>query len=227
MSISESTNIGVHSAINEWLKEIVSSKVLTGFEPEKEILPNVRIGQARYISNRLARTSDDSFICFPSDYGRHTTLAGIWYFLKQGHEREYLVTAFGKRRGQDLSRPAQFHGLHISYGGPSQVNFSPNCLDYLQKHIVGVSNSEVLICHNHPRNGTTEILSQLMDWGPLPSNTDRQTLLHFKYIAFMKWLETGDLQHLRFFLVEHERLREFLLPPANIILDKLKALQKN
>jgi hypothetical protein len=215
------------SALKSWLDEIATSKILALFEPEKEVLPDVRIGQARYIATKLAQLSDDSFIAFPNQYGRHTTLAGIWMFLERDHNREYLITAFGKRLGRGLERPARFSGLHISFGDTGRVNFSSQCIDYLQKHVGAVDNAEVLVCHNHPRNSVTEILSQLMDWSPLPSDTDRRTMFHFKYASILKWLKSGDFQNLRFFLVEHGRLREFVLPPANDILNALNALRTN
>ncbi|MCI0393114.1 MAG: hypothetical protein MOB07_30650 [Acidobacteria bacterium] len=213
--------------MKSWLEEIATSKLLTLFEPEKEVLPNVRIGQARHIATRIAQSSGNSFIAFPNRYGRHTTLAGIWMFLERDHEREYLITTFGQRSGQGLSRPAQFSGLHIAIGDTGRVNFSPRCIDYLQKHVEAVANAEVLICHNHPRNGVTEILSQLMDWSPLPSNTDRRTMSHLKHASIVKWLDTGDFRNLRFFLVEHGRLREFLLPPATDILNVLRKLRES
>ncbi len=214
------------STLKRWLEEIATSKLLTLFEPEKRVLPNVRIGQARHVSIKLAQSSDDSFIAFPNWYGRHTTLAGIWMFLERDHKREYLITAFGQRIGQGLNRPARFSGLHISFGYTGRVNFSSQCIDYLQKHVEAVSNAEALICHNHPRNGFTEILSQLMDWSPLPSNTDRRTMSHFKHDSIVKWLDTGDFHNLRFFLVEHGRLREFILPPATDILNALRKLRE-
>ena len=226
MDFDASNKFAFSSILERWLEEVATSKLLTLFEPEKEVLPNVRIGQARHVATKLARSSDDSFIAFPNQYGRHTTLAGIWMFLERDHKREYLITAFGQRSGQGLSRPARFSGLHISFGDTGRVNFSSRCLDYLQKHVGAVDNAEVLICHNHPRNGVTEILAQLMDWSPLPSNTDRRTLSHFKYASIAKWLESGDFLNLRFFLVEHGRLREFILPPATDILNTMRKLRE-
>lgn len=71
----------------DWLKEVATSKALTVFEPE-QYTPNMRVGQSRYISGKLAKSSDDIFIAFPQGYGRHTTLAGIWMFLEKDHKRQ-------------------------------------------------------------------------------------------------------------------------------------------
>lgn len=202
------------------LKQIIGSKLLTIFEPERHSIPGVRIGQARYISRKLSKASDDSFIRFPNHYGRHTTLAGIWMFLGQEHTSEYLVTAFGKRMGKGLKRPAKFYGLHVSHGAERSVQFSPYWFDYLNKHINSIRNAEVLICHNHPKHFIRDILSRMLDWSPLPSVADREIMFRFKHETIVRWAASGNFQNLRFFLVECGRLREFLLPS----LDRLAKL---
>lgn len=212
------------STLKDWLSEVVSSKVLTLFEPERETIPNVRIGQSRFVSRKLAKSSNDSFIRFPQCYGRNTTLTGIWMFLEKDHRREYLVTAFGKRKGAGVDRPAQFYGLHISHGVEHGVKFSPTCIDYFQKHTIETDNAEVLVCHNHPRNLVTDLFSQLIDWSPLPSNKDRETMYQFKYRIILRWLASGSFRNIRFFLVEHGRLREIQLPPADRVVDALRGL---
>lgn len=223
-----SNNVKFSSILEEWIREIVCSKLLTIFEPEKHSLSGVRIGQARYISGKLAKSPDDSFIKFPtnSGYGRHTTLAGIWMFLGKDHRNEYLITAFGKRRGQGANRPAEFYGLHISYGTKGNVQPSPCWFDYLYKHTGSVDNAEVLICHNHPKHLVRDILSQMMDWSPLPSSTDRETLFKFKYEALVRWYTSGNFQSLRFFLVEEGRLREFQLPPLARLVEIAQAVAR-
>lgn len=75
----------VLSSLKKWLKEVAASKVLTLFEPEIQSIPDVYIGQARYISTKLLKAADNDFIIFPKKYGRHTTLAGIWMFLSKDH----------------------------------------------------------------------------------------------------------------------------------------------
>ena len=209
----------------EWLSEVVTSTILTLFEPESDGIPKVRIGQARFISTKLTKSSDDSFIRFPQPYGRNTTLAGIWMFLEKGHEREYLVTAFGKRKGSGADRPGQFYGLHISHGAGHAVKFSPICIDYFQKHIAEIDNGEVLVCHNHPRNIVTDLLSQLIDWSPVPSNRDREVMYQFRYRAIVNWLASGNFRNIRFFLVENGRPREIQLPPADRIVKMLSGLR--
>ncbi len=212
------------SILKDWLSEVVTSKILTLFEPERETIPNVRIGQSRFISRKLAKSSDDLFIRFPQCYGRNTTLAGIWMFLEKDHKREYLVTAFGKRKGSGVDRPAQFDGLHISHGVEHEVKFSATCIDYFQKHIVEIDNAEVLVCHNHPRNFVSDLLSQLVDWSPLPSNKDRETMYQFKYRAILNWLASGSFHNIRFFLVENGRLREIQLPSVDRVVNALRGL---
>jgi len=210
--------------LKEWLSEVSTSKFLTMFEPERSSLRDVRIGQARYISSRLQKAPDDSFVQFPDRYGRHTTLAGIWMFLARDHEREYLVTAFGRRQGKAVNRPAQFEGLHVSLGNEYSVRFSPTNLDYLQKHIDKVRDAEVLICHNHPRNFLSDLLSPVIDWSPLPSKIDRETMYRFKYDVIVRWLASGNFQNMRFYLVEAGELREILLPPIDRIAAMLRAV---
>jgi len=166
----------LETRIKGFLSEIVTSKALTVFEPETRVVPGVRIGQARYIATKLAISPDDYFVKFPKRYGRHTTLAGVCMFLEKDHKKEFLVTAFGKRRGRSLRGPAQFDGLHVSHGNQHAVKFSERSLHYLKEHVDKVRDAEVLIVHNHPRNFASDLLSRLMDWSPLPSNTDRETM---------------------------------------------------
>lgn len=209
----------------EWLREVLSSKALTVFEPEKESLRNIRIGQARFVSGKLGKTPHDTFVEFREGYGRHTTLAGIWMFLEKDHPKEYLVTAFGKRKGRGLNRPAQFYGLHISHGSEHQVSLSPLCIDYLQKHVAGIANAEILVCHNHPRNFVADLLSQFIYWSPLPSNADRATMWDFKHRTIVNWPITGSFRNIRFFLVENRALREICLPPVARIAEFLERLR--
>ena len=214
------------SVWKEWLKEIATSKGLTQFEPEVESISNIRIGQARYILGKLAKSTDDSFIKFPQSYGRKTTLAGIGMFLEKDHQKEYLVTAFGKRKGRGADRPAQFYGVHISHGLKHNVNFSHACIDYLEKHVDEIKNAEVLICHNHPRNFITDLLSQIVDWSPLPSNMDSETMYQFKCRSFVNWLKSGSFSRIRFYLFENGGLREIQLPSINRISQMLEVFTK-
>ena len=222
MAHVDENNIG--STLKDLLKEVVGSKVLTVFEPEKESIPNVRIGQSRYVSGKLAQLPNDSFIKFSQPYGRNTTLAGIWMFLEKDHKKEYLVTAFGKRKGVGTDRPAQFHGIHISHGFEHSVAFSATCLDYLQKHINMMKNAEVMICHNHPENFMSNLFSQIIEWSPLPSNTDRETMYQFRYGGLVQWLASGHFPNLRFFVVENGGLREIQLPPFERISEILNSM---
>ena len=146
-------------------------------------------------------------------------------FLEKDHKKEYLITAFGKRKGRGLDRPACFYGLHISHGAERSVNFSPLCIDYFQKHITEVDNAEILVCHNHPRNFVADLLSQIIDWSPLPSNTDRETMYQFKHKEVIKWLASASFRNIRFFLVENLRLREIQLPPVARIAQFLRWLE--
>ena len=207
--------------IEECFAEIVASKALAVLEPEAEVIRGVRLGQARYISTQLARAPDDSFIKFPNIYGRHTTLAGVWMFLEKDHQKEYLVSAFGRRKGDSGRRPAEFEGLHVSHGSEHSVQFSKLNLDYLEKHVENVHHAEILICHNHPRNLVSDLLS-LIDWSPLPSNTDRETMYQFKHRAVERWLASVRFQSIRFYLVEDGRLREIQLPSTKRIASLLK-----
>ena len=61
MDFDASNEFVFSSGLKSWLEEITTSKLLTLFEPEKEVIPDVRIGQARYVATKLAKSSDDSF----------------------------------------------------------------------------------------------------------------------------------------------------------------------
>jgi hypothetical protein len=215
----------LRTQIRELLSEVATSRILAAFEPEVEVLPGVRIGQARHIASKLAIAPDDHFIKFPRRYGRHTTLAGVCMFLEKDHAKEYLVTAFGKRRGRSLRGPAQFDGLHVSHGNEHAVNFSERSLHYLKEHVDKVQDAEVLIVHNHPRNFVSDLLSRLMDWGPLPSEIDRETMYQFKYESVLRWLASGGFQSIKFYLVQDGRLREFQMPSSVRIASLLNMLR--
>ncbi len=152
-------------------------------------------------------------------------LGRIWMFLEKDHSREYLVTAFGKRKGRGSDRPAQFEGLHVSHGEEHNVNFSPLCINYFQKHVSEINNAEILICHNHPRNFVSDLLSQIICWSPLPSITDRETMYQFKCRTITNWLVSGSFKSIRFYLVENRRLREIQLPPVERISQFLNWLE--
>lgn len=209
-----------YSVLKDWLSEVMTSEAITLLEPETVSLSSVRVGQSRFISGKLIKSNDDSFILFPQCYGRNTTIAGIWMFLEKNHRREYLVTAFGKR----IVAGARFCGVHITHGARHNVNFSPACIDYFQKHIAKINDAEILVFHNHPINFIMDLLSQIIDWRPVPSNMDRETAYRFKYRAIVNWLATGNFYNIRFFLVEDGRLGEILLPSADKIANMLRKL---
>lgn len=211
------------SSIEDWLQEVATSKILTIWEPEIKSLNNVYPGKLRYISRLLSQSKDDNFYKFPNKYNLNTTLAGAWSYLSKEHQREYLITVFGQRLGSGLKRPASFEGYHISFGDSSRVNFSPQCIDYFDKHISTVKNADILIFHNHPINFATNILSQIIDWNPLPSNADRTTMLNFKFKSIANWLLSGNLKNVRFLLVEQSRLSEISLPPISLMMNLFKA----
>ena len=205
-----------------YLKGLVSSKALTLIEPEIFSLAGVRLGQVRHISKLLTTSDSDEFKKFPNLYGRHTTLAGILSFLEKDHVREYLITAFGKRKTGKLNGPAQYEGFHISHGGESSVGFSEKCLHYLNLHSKQVNKSEILIFHNHPNGIVRDFISQLVDWSPLPSNTDRDTVYHFKRQGVIDLLTSGKYGIMKFYLVEMGRLREIKWPSLDRIMKILK-----
>jgi len=206
------------------LKELVSSKALTLIEPKIFSLAGVRPGQVRYISKLLTTSDSDEFKKFPNLYGRHTTLAGIWSFLEKDHAREYLITAFGKRKTGKLNGPAQYEGFHISHGVKSSVGFSEKCLHYLNLHSKRVNKSEILIFHNHPNRIERKFLSEIVDWSPLPSNTDRDIVYDFKFKdrGVIDFLTSGKYGVMKFYLVEKGRLMEIKWPSLDRIMKILK-----
>jgi hypothetical protein len=211
------------ASIRNWLVEVGATKLLTLAEPEIAMLRGARIGQARHIAAKLAAAQDDSFVTFPKKYGRNTTLGGIYFFLRKDHEKEYLVTAYGRRKGGSFARPAQFDGVHLSHGAQHSVGFSDLNLSYLEKHAGSVRDAEVMVCHNHPRNLVSDLLARLIDWSPLPSNIDRETMCHFKYKSLVRWLAAGRLLSIKFYVMENRRIREIKLPSANRIVSLLKS----
>ncbi len=138
-------------------------------------------------------------------------------FLGRDHDKEHLITAFGRRKGRALNRPAEFQGLHVPHGTRNAVQFSRLNLDYPQKHVDRIRHAELLVCHNHPGNFVSDLLSAVIDWSPLPSNTDRETMYEFKHNAIARWLASGNFQNMRFYLIEEGRLREILLPATGRI----------
>ncbi len=146
-------------------------------------------------------------------------------YLSKDLSHEYLVTVFGQRRRSGIYRPADFSGFHISFGTYSQVQFSPACISIFQRMISQFSNTEILIFHNHPRNIVTDLLSQILDWDPLPSNTDRNTMSSFKYETIVHWLAAGHAFNVRFFLIENKRLREICLPSLEATLNIFKEIK--
>ena len=211
----------IPSLTKDFLKEIVTSKILTGFEPEEESIMNVTIGKARFISGKLMRSADDSFIkCEDSYYNFNTVLVGIYMFLKKDFLKEYLSTVFGKHIG----KKKQVLGLHISCGTEHNVNFSSICFDYFQKHIK-IDKAWVMICHNHPKCFFNNLIYKIIGNSPLPSNIDRKTMLQLKYGDIFQWLFRNKPNDIRFFLVENSRLKEFKLPPFDKIVYLINSIK--
>ncbi|MBL8020253.1 MAG: hypothetical protein JNM27_11355 [Leptospirales bacterium] len=174
-------------------------------ENEKGVLPVRRI-----LSN-----GETEVQTLPRSIPRNSFLCGCLDFTENAPV-EHLIIGYGTKKGLGTEVKAISHCI----GSTNQVSIPPNMIHDMQEMSRRIARAELLIFHNHPRNWINSIFDNI----PLPSNTDRITMVRSKYLQPINLVKsilgTGGV---RFYLGENGFVREFKTPA---IMDAIGLLQK-
>lgn len=146
---------------------------------------------------------------------RNAFLCGCLDFTEHD-EIEHIIIGFGNIHGSTTKISSI---AHVS--GASDRVIVPPLLDAaIMKHLQECHRGEVLIFHNHPPN----VLNAVFDNLPMPSTTDRNTLLRFllQPLLILKFLSAGG--RVRLYLGENGFVREFRTPA---VLTSLSSISRN
>jgi hypothetical protein len=194
--------------------EIAESALLSAFEPNpihfnarnENDVPRVRAALRRASDGRIAR--------FRVPVNRNGFLLGCLDYTEFCSE-EHLIVGYGFRHGLTT----KIQSVHHVTGSAHSVMIPPVVAHALLDHYRRHETNEIILFHNHPRN----LLNLLLDYPPLPSQTDRLTLesraLQPAQIL-CRFLNQGRVM---FFLQQNGFVREFTLPSVLAIIERIKA----
>ena len=125
---------------------------------------------------------------------------------------EHLIVGYGRRCGS-TTKVSRLH--HIS-GEERRVSIPPYVRDAIRRHHYSRSDAEVIVFHNHPRNGTEPewlyTVKALLGDLPIASAGDREQLQHdaLNPVAILRQLFAQG--RVLFYLGESGFVKQFLLP---------------
>jgi hypothetical protein len=202
--------------------KIVEAILLACIEPapvdfrpaDEKYVPRVRTAITRGVTPAGAR--------FREPVSRKPFLLGCLDFTESLAE-EHLIVGYGHRYGQTT----KVEYLHHLVGEERRVSIPTYVQAEIQRHHARRTDNEVLVFHNHPRNGTEPewfyTLKSILDDLPLPSADDRQQLQRHTLTPM------GVMRHLfgqgrvLFYLGESGLVKEFHLPRLLPFLAQLNA----
>jgi len=194
------------------VREIIGSAVASLFDPspirfkladERGVLPVRRACGASGVECVSLRTplNRNAFLCGCLD-------------LTDGDSVEHLIVGFGKRQSS-TTKVVEVGHVH---GTETRVDIPEWLRSRIERWLGREHRTEVLVFHNHPPNA----LNVVFDNSPLPSGTDRSTLLAYYLrpsVALKAAFEGGRV---RFYLGENGFVREFHTPDLVTLLRSQK-----
>lgn len=128
---------------------------------------------------------------------------------------EHLIVGFGFRYGSTTVVEQMAHAV----GTQNAVSIPEHIAKAITTHVQRDHANEVVLYHNHPRNP----MNVVFDNTPLPSGTDRRTLVsfHSDVTVIGKALMGGG--RVRFYIGENGFVQEFRSPDVLFLLESITA----
>jgi hypothetical protein len=183
-------------------KEVLGSAIASVFDPRPIVFKasdEAGIGPVR----TGCRKPDGALHTFRSQLNRNAFLMGCHEFACEA-DVEHLIVGFGFKHGSTTVVEQMAHAV----GTKDAVSIPTHIASAVEGYVKQQHANEVLLFHNHPRN----VLNVVVNSGPLPSSTDRRTLVSFHRDAVVlgKTLMGGGC--VKFYVGENYVLREFHTP---------------
>ncbi|MDP2766640.1 MAG: hypothetical protein Q8O41_04195 [Candidatus Methanoperedens sp.] len=197
------------NGIGEIFNELIDTGLSSIFDPnpvnfkhehEKGVVPLRRLlsrhtSKIQRLPRRLVR---NAFLCGCLDFTENEPI-------------EYLIVGYGVKRGVGTDIYAVQHVV----GNECSVSIPDLVIEDIDRHSTNVPQSEIIIFHNHPYNWLNAVLDNV----PLPSTTDRRTMLQKKYMEpfqFVRFL--SNVGGVRFYLGENGFVNEIRTPSITQLL---------
>lgn len=191
------------NGIDDIMKELIDTGLSSIFDPnpvyfkpehEEGVMPLRRLlfrrtSKIQGLPRRLVR---NAFLCGCLDFTKNKPI-------------EYLIIGYGVKRGVGTD----IYAVQYVVGNECSVSIPDSVIKDVDRHSLGVPQSEIIIFHNHPYNWLNAVLDNV----PLPSTTDRRTMLQKKYMEpfqFVRFLL--NVGGVRFYLGENGFVNEIRTP---------------
>jgi len=183
-------------------KEVIGSAIASVFDPKPidfKASDEAGIGPVR----TGCRKPDGMLHTFRSQLNRNAFLMGCHEFTCES-EVEHLIVGFGFQHGSTTVVEQMAHAV----GTKDAVSIPAHIASAIAGYVKQEHANEVLLFHNHPRN----FLNVVINNGPMPSSTDRRTLVSFHrdVVVLGKTLMGGG--SVKFYVGENRVVREFHTP---------------
>lgn len=202
--------------------KIVEAIMLACLEPNPITFRRSDESDLQKVKAAIRRGTDVKGAGFREPVNRNSFLLACLDFTEVLPE-EHLIVGYGYRHGQ-TTRVERIH--HVA-GEQRQVSIPTYVREEIQRHHYRRTDAEVIVFHNHPRNGTEPewfytLKSMLQDL-PVASTDDRRQLQQhaFNPVAFLRQLLRQG--RVLFYLGESGFVKEFKLPPLLPFLEQLNA----
>lgn len=198
------------------VREIIGSALSSVFDPNPIYFkPTDEIG-VRPVKTGCERTAGRVYP-FTRSLNRNAFLCGCLDYTE--HEMiEHLIVGFGSRYGSTTKISAMAHVI----GEKGRVSIPDTIRQGIKAHVESGNKEEVLVFHNHPQN----LLNIVLDNLPLPSSSDRNTLLAYliQPLIGIKALLGGG--RVRCYLGENGFVQEFRTPELLSLLERLHSARQ-
>lgn len=198
-------------AAESLVRELVGTVLSKAFDPNPVVFKNADEAGVGPVKTGCKKPSG-TLHKFRAQLNRNAFLRGCGVFTADAPV-EHLIVGFGFKHGSTTVVEEMAHAV----GTEGAVNIPEHVSAAIRGFIQQEHDNEVLLYHNHPRNPINVIL----DNTPLPSGTDRRTLVsfHSDVRVLGKVLMGGG--RVKFYIGENGFVQEFRTPDLLPLLERL------
>lgn len=199
------------SPIDSFVREIVGAVVSKSLDPKPVSFRSSDEAGIRPVRAGCTKADGELHI-FRRPLNRNAFLRGCIEFT---HEAvvEHLIVGFGFRHGSTTAVERMAHAV----GTECAVSIPGHISTAIASYIMQEHANEVLLYHNHPRNP----INAVFDNTPLPSRTDRRTLVSFHGDTKVLGKALMGGGRVRFYIGENGFVQEFRSPDLLSVFEHL------
>jgi len=196
-----------------FVRELIGTLVSKGFDPNPVAFkPSDETGTGPVRTGCLKPHGE--LHNFRRQVNRNAFLRGCLDFTDDAPV-EHLIVGFGFKRGSTTIVDQMAHTV----GTEGAVSIPDHIARAITAHVQQKHANEVLLYHNHPRNP----INVVFDNTPLPSGTDRRTLVSFHSDVTVLGKALMGGRRVRFYIGENGFVQEFRSPDLLSLLESMTA----